>query len=101
MTIFDEKNAVSGRDVRSLEPGVVESDAGSHGDFCKMTAISSTVDVNVSDYVETSGTGGIYPEGIIIGKIIEIKPEQGSIAKVAIISPAMNLDHLLKVFVLK
>ncbi|MDR1392254.1 MAG: rod shape-determining protein MreC [Clostridiales bacterium] len=101
ITIFDEKNAVGARVVRSLELGVVESDYSFDENLCKMTAISSLTDITIGDYVETSGGGGIYPEGILIGTVLEIHKNPGSIAQTATIKPLADFNNLKNVFILR
>lgn len=99
LTLFDEKNAVGARIVRSHQPGVIESDTFNNNSHYKMTAISALSDVILGDHIETSGGGGIYPEGLLIGTIEDIKTELGSISQVASVIPSVNLNKIVKVFV--
>lgn len=69
--------------------------------LCRMDYIPVEVDVAVNDVIETSGLGGIYPKGIIIGKVIEIKQTNSELSRYAIIQPAVDFKKLEEVYALK
>ena len=52
------------------------------------------------DSVVTSGISGIFPAGLLLGHVNEIKPESHGISQYAIIEPAVNFDELKNVFVI-
>lgn len=88
--------------VRSEEYGVCEGDTGlSQDGKCKITFISKNANILVGDIVVTSGLGGIYPKGLIIGKIDEIRPDTQGISQYAIVSPKADISHLRIAFVIK
>ena len=66
----------------------------------KAVYISADADLILNDDVETSGLGGIYPKGLKIGKLIEIKDTQNSTEKHAIIEPAVDFSKLETVLVI-
>ena len=48
--------------------------------------------------VTTSGLGGIFPKGIIIGEVTEVSTDDYGLTKLAYINPAANfsiLDHVI------
>lgn len=69
--------------------------------LCLMDYISPDVDVAVGDIIETSGLGGVYPKGILIGKVVEVKKTTSELDRYAIIEPAVDFKKLEEVFVLK
>lgn len=69
--------------------------------LCIMDRIPPEADIVVGDIVETSGIGGIYPRGILIGKVLEIRKADDEINKYAIIQPAVDFRRLDKVIILK
>ena len=50
--------------------------------------------------IETSGMGGIYPKGIVIGKVKEIVATLNPLDKYAWIEPAVNFDKVETVLVI-
>ena len=68
---------------------------------CKLDYIPLDVDVEVGDVIETSGLGGIYPKGIMVGKVIEVRKTNSEMNRYAIIEPAADFKRLEEVFVLK
>jgi rod shape-determining protein MreC len=66
-----------------------------------MDYIPVDVDVAVNDLIETSGLGGIYPKGIIIGKVVEIKKASSELNRYAIIQPTVDFKRLEEVYVLR
>lgn len=66
----------------------------------RATYISSDADLILNDDVETSGLGGIYPKGLKIGKLIEIKEAPNITERYAIIKPAVDFSKLETVLVI-
>lgn len=56
--------------------------------------------VFAGDSVVTSGKGGVFPEGLLVGYVTEVKQSQSSIDDVAVIEPAADLDQLLYVYII-
>lgn len=50
--------------------------------------------------IETSGMGGIYPKGIVIGKVKEIVETLNPLDRYAWIEPAVNFDKVETVLVI-
>ncbi|MBZ4645008.1 MAG: rod shape-determining protein MreC [Petroclostridium sp.] len=102
ISIIDSNSSVSGLMVRTRDIAVVKGDLALQKEgLCKMSYISKDADVIKEDLIETSGLGGIYPKGLLIGKIKEIKQEPHEISKYAIVEPAVDFKRLEQVFVIK
>ena len=102
-TIIDEESAVSGW---IAKPGgghaIVKGDLELKEEgLCKLIYIPIEVDIEVGDIVETSGVGGIYPKGIEIGKVIEVRKTNSELGRYAIIQPTADFRRLDEVFILK
>jgi len=67
----------------------------------EVEGISNTKDVNIGDYVYTSGLGGIFPSGILIGKVSEITTDSYDLAKIIKVTPSPDFNDINYVSVLK
>jgi len=102
VTIIDTNSSTGSLVVRTRDIAMIEGDLelGMDG-LCKMTYISKDASIITGDLVETSGLGGIYPKGILIGKIREIRPETHSISQYAVVEPVVDFERITEVFVIK
>lgn len=57
---------------------------------CIMKFIPKEADIKVGDTVVTSGTSGVYPQGFLVGKVIDVKLEFNMMYQFAVIEPAIN-----------
>jgi len=58
-------------------------------------------EVSVGDTVVTSGLGGVYPKGIQIGIVNEIRDKNDPLFKEVIIQPSVDFTHIEEVFVMQ
>lgn len=70
-------------------------------DLLEVEGISNTKDVNIGDYVYTSGLGGIFPSGILIGTVSEITTDSYDLAKIIKVTPSVNFTDINYVSILK
>lgn len=57
--------------------------------------------VNIGDFVLTSGLGGVYPKDIPVGKVEQIQLDRSGLLKTAYISPLVDFDSLEEVYIVK
>ena len=57
---------------------------------CIMKFIAKDADIKAGDTVVTSGTSGVYPQGFLVGKVIDVKFELNRMYKFAVIEPAIS-----------
>ncbi len=69
--------------------------------LCKIEYIPADIDLSQGDIIETSGMGGIYPKGIIIGSVKEVRQGESDLDRYAIVEPAVDLKRLSQVVILK
>ena len=62
--------------------------------------IPTDADLVLEDTIETSGIGGIYPKGILIGKISQIIDSKNITDRYAIIETAVDFTKLNSVLVI-
>lgn len=53
------------------------------------------------DQVVTSGRGGMYPSGLVVGNIVEVGTDSAGMSGYALVKPVVRLDKLVQVFVIK
>ena len=66
----------------------------------KGTYIPTNADIAEGDNIETSGMGGIFPKGIIIGKVKQIENTQNVLDRYAWIEPAVDFEKVETVLVI-
>ena len=69
--------------------------------FLKLSYLERDTKVIKGDTVEISGLGGLFPKGIILGTVEEVKGETHGISKYAVVRPAVDLSHVNHVLVIK
>lgn len=100
-TILDASISVGGHDVRTRDGGVISGTAElADQGFTKMRYISNQHTMKTGDLVITSGLGGIYPYGLVIGEIQEIKTEEHNISLYALLKPVIDIRTVSDVFVI-
>ncbi|MED3623682.1 rod shape-determining protein MreC [Neobacillus thermocopriae] len=64
-------------------------------------AIPSSEKIEKGQTVITSGMGGVFPKGLIIGKVEEVKPDQYGLNQTALIKPGADFYDIENVIVIK
>lgn len=67
----------------------------------KLTYMSDGAQIFVGDKVVTSGAGGAFPTGLLIGELTAVRTESGGQLEYGVIKPACDLDSLVQVFIIK
>lgn len=102
ISVIDIDSTVSARLTKTRDLVEVKGDISLRDQgLCKMYNISPGIDIAVGDSVETSGIGGIFPKGITIGKVKEIRQINNELDRYAIIEPVVDFRRLEDVFVLR
>ncbi|MBQ5591193.1 MAG: rod shape-determining protein MreC [Clostridia bacterium] len=101
MTILNPKINVSAIDNHSRDAGIISGDPELSLDgLTKMMYIPSDNTVASGNFIVTSGDGGIYPGGLIIGTVVEIKTSTNKISCEAKIQPIVDFDEVSDVMVI-
>ena len=86
---------------RSGEVGIVSGDIGlKDTGECYLRYLSPDADVLVDDIVYTGGEGSNYPEGLLIGKVTEVKDNDYLRTKEAKVSLAVSFKDLKYVLII-
>ncbi len=101
MTILDPTSEISAMVYGSGYMGVAQ------GDFelmesgqLRMSYLSTEAIIRNGDQVMTTGSGDVYPQGLIIGSVADVALDQAGVSKYAIINPAADVEALEQVFVI-
>ena len=68
---------------------------------CKLSYFTEDVTLFSGDSVVTSGRGGAFPAGIVVGTVTELRSEAGGQSYYAVVDPAVDLSLLSQVFIIK
>ena len=100
-SIVEMNSSVGAYVERSRANGIVVGDyeLGLQG-LCKLSYLQSDADVKEGDRVLTSGIGSVYPRGLIIGTVIEVKYDESLRTKYAIVKPYAEISGLTTVTVI-
>ena len=67
----------------------------------KLTFLADGAQIFVGDEVLTSGSGGAFPAGLVIGTITNVQTEEGGQIEYGVVDPQVDLDSLVQVFIIK
>ena len=67
----------------------------------KLTFLADGAQIFAGDEVLTSGSGGAFPAGLVIGTLTNVQTEAGGQIEYGIVKPQCELDSLVQVFVIK
>ena len=100
-SILDSRSSVSAMSLRTGDLGVVKGEYSlmDHG-LCRMEYIDAEAEIMEGDEIVTSHLSDIYPPGLSIGKVKEIKTDANGLTKYAIIEPFVDFKHLDTVLVI-
>lgn len=97
MLMNDVNISVSAMVQRTRQEGLV---SGTLGNTLIMRYLPQESDIRVSDVVITSGLTEMYPKGLLIGTVEEVRDEFSGLSRYAIIKPAVNLADIEEVLVI-
>lgn len=102
LTVIDTDTELGARIVRTQEVVVAEGDLALMEDGrLKLTYLSADAQLLSGDYVVTSGLGGFYPSGLVIGTVESILVDDDGLTLYAVLAPLARLDSLSEVFLVK
>ena len=87
---------------RTQEVAVAEGDLALMGEGkLKLSYLSADAQLLSGDVVTTSGLGGFYPGGLVIGTVESVRTGDDGLAQYAVLAPAARLGELSEVFIIK
>ena len=101
VSVLDAGNAVSGRVTRTRDTVVVKGNLTlAKNNQMMITNIPVGVTLVEGDKIETSGLGGIYPKGLVIGKVKSFVQKNNPLENEAIAESYVKFDKLETVAVI-
>lgn len=101
LTVVDTGIDMGGMVSRTNDAAVLE------GDFSLMTQgrlklsyLPEDVLLVAGDEVLTSGRGGVYPAGLVVGSVESVHADASGMTRYAVVAPKADLDHIKQVFVI-
>jgi len=97
LLVTDHSHAIDVAIQRSRARGVLK---GGVDLSCELHYLTRTDDVVVGDVVVSSGIEGIFPKGILVGRVMEIEKKKTGVTRRVKVAPTVNLSKLEEVFVI-
>lgn len=97
LLIIDQNSAVDCLVQRSRDRGMLK---GLMSEICKLDYVAKSNDITVGDMVVTSGLGGVFPKGLPVGRILDVKEIPGELFKDIKIRTAVDFSKLEEVLVI-
>ncbi|MCX5893575.1 MAG: rod shape-determining protein MreC [Deltaproteobacteria bacterium] len=98
MLIVDRKSGADAMVQRTRVRGILQ---GKGGNRCSLDFVPKSADVQVGDLVLASGLTGIYPKGLVFGKVTEANNKNPGVFQEIEVTPTVDLSALEEVLVIK
>ncbi len=87
-TILAPDTKAGAVDKKTSDSGIITGDTSLCDDnLTKLTTLAEDNEISVGDMIVTSGTGGVYPGNLLIGKVTELMVDSYDNSRYAIIEP--------------
>ncbi len=101
-TLIDVDMSVGGTIVSTGSSGMVVGEYSlMKQKTAKLTFLADGAQIFAGDEVTTSGSGGAFPAGLVIGTVTNVQTEAGGQIEYGILEPQAKLDSLVQVFIIK
>jgi rod shape-determining protein MreC len=97
LLITDRRSAVDALIQRTRARGIV---VGKSRRICELRYVDFHADVQVGDAIISSGLGGVYPKGLLIGKVVSVHPKPYGLFHEVEVQPVVDLAKVEEVLVL-
>lgn len=102
LTVLDTDTSLGAQVFRTGDIGVAQGDFNLMGDGkLKLGYLPADCKLLNGDLIVTSGEGGYYPSGLVIGAVDEVKMDDSGSTQYAVLSPKAEIANLSEVFVVK
>jgi rod shape-determining protein MreC len=98
MLIVDRNSGADAMVQRTRVRGILQ---GKGGNRCSLEYVPKSADVQVGDLVLASGLGGVYPKGMVFGKVNAANKKTQGVFQEIEVTPGVDLSALEEVVVVK
>jgi rod shape-determining protein MreC len=98
MLIVDRKSAADAMVQRTRVRGILK---GKGGNRCSLDYVPKNADIKVGDLVLASGLVGLYPKGLVFGKVTQADKNKPGLFQAIEVAPSADLSALEEVLVVK
>lgn len=100
LLIIDSGTSLGGMLQESSIEGILQGIGGGKG-LITMTKLPYNANIQLNDIVVTSGVGGIFPAGILVGTVAKVNTSSDGLSKEAVIQPYSDFDDIKFVLVVR
>ncbi|MDP2892369.1 MAG: rod shape-determining protein MreC [Bacillota bacterium] len=103
LAVIDPRSSVAALLERSRDNGMVHGmlDTEESTGLCQMYYLHADADVLPGDKIITSGLGGVFPKGLLVGEVVEIGNQSESEQRRVMVKSAVDFTHLEEVLVIR
>lgn len=100
-TILDVRLNVACQDVRTQDVATISGDIEmAQQGKCKMSLIPRESGIAKGNIVQTAGTSGLYPQGIVVGRVSNVGFEPQGTMMYAVVEPANDIKSIKDVVII-
>ncbi|PIX26576.1 MAG: rod shape-determining protein MreC, partial [Deltaproteobacteria bacterium CG_4_8_14_3_um_filter_43_13] len=92
----DHRSAIDVMVQRTRAKGILE---GRVNQTCQLKYVSRADDVRMGDDIISSGLGGMFPKGLLLGRVSKIKREGSGLFQYVEVTPSVDFAKLEEVFI--
>ena len=99
MTVFDARSSISVKELYSNYSGIARGDAPT-SNLLQVEYFPNEADIFFNDIFITAGFGGIFPPGILVGKVVDVQKQNFSLYQKITLKPMIDFSKIQYVFVI-
>ena len=97
LLITDSRSAVDSLFQETRESGIT---VGTGENICEMKFVPISAKINLGDKVISSGLGGVFPKGLVVGSVVDIFKQSQELFQDIMVEPSADLSNIEEVIVL-
>ena len=97
LLITDSRSAVDSLFQETRESGIT---VGTGENICEMKFVPISAKINLGDKVISSGLGGVFPKGLVVGRVVDIVKQSQELFQDIMVEPSADLSNIEEVIIL-